>query len=97
MTTAAELAEQATARILADLGGDHRGVVVDSPPGAGKSTLVVRVAAELADAGENVMVIAQFWSATAANSTDSQWFMGCVQNYYFPFGKEVSFPHGFLR
>ncbi len=60
MTNAAELAEQATARILADLGGDHgHGIVVDSPPGAGKSTLVVRVAAELADAGENVMVIAQ--------------------------------------
>ena len=55
----AALAEQATARILADLGGDHRGIVVDSPPGAGKSTLVVRVAAELADTGENVMVIAQ--------------------------------------
>ncbi len=59
MTGAAELAERATARILADLGPAHRGVVVDSPPGAGKSTLVVRVAAELAGAGENVMVIAQ--------------------------------------
>ncbi|MGH3225309.1 MAG: AAA domain-containing protein, partial [Streptosporangiaceae bacterium] len=55
----AELAEQATARILADLGGPHRGVVVDSPPGAGKSTLVVRAAAELADAHETVMLIAQ--------------------------------------
>lgn len=59
MTSAAELAEQATTRIIADLGGTHRGVVVDSPPGAGKSTLVVRVAAELAAAGENVMVVAQ--------------------------------------
>jgi hypothetical protein len=59
MRTAAELAEQATAGILADLGGSQRGVVVDSPPGAGKSTLVVRAAAELADAGETVMVIAQ--------------------------------------
>ncbi len=56
---AAELAEQAAARILADLGGSRRGVVVDSPPGAGKSTLVVRAAAALADAGEPVMVIAQ--------------------------------------
>ena len=55
----AELAEQATARILADLGGPRRGVVVDSPPGAGKSTLVIRAAAELADAGEHVMLIAQ--------------------------------------
>ena len=59
MTAAAELAEQATTRILADLGGDGRGVVVDSPPGAGKSTLVVRASAELADAGEKVMIIAQ--------------------------------------
>ena len=38
----AELAEQATAQIMADLAGGHRGVVVDSPPGAGKSALVVR-------------------------------------------------------
>jgi hypothetical protein len=59
VTTATELAEQATTRILADLGGDARGVVVDSPPGAGKSTLVVRAAAELADAGEKVMIVAQ--------------------------------------
>jgi hypothetical protein len=59
VTTAAELAEQATTRILANLGRDGHGVVVDSPPGAGKSTLVVRAAAELADAGEAVMVVAQ--------------------------------------
>jgi hypothetical protein len=59
MPTTAELAEQATEGILADLGGNQRGVVVDSPPGAGKSTLVVRAAAELTDAGETVMVIAQ--------------------------------------
>ena len=59
MTTAAELAGQATAAILAGLGRARRGVVVDSPPGAGKSTLVVRVAADLAGVGERVMVIAQ--------------------------------------
>jgi hypothetical protein len=59
MSTAAELAEQATASILADLEGSQRGVVVDSPPGAGKSALVVRAAAEFADAGDTVMVIAQ--------------------------------------
>jgi len=59
MTGAAELAEQAAARILLDLGRATRGVVVDSPPGAGKSTLVVRVAADLAEAGERVMVVAQ--------------------------------------
>ena len=45
MTSAAELAEHATTQILADLGSARRGVVVDSPPGAGKSTLVVRAAA----------------------------------------------------
>ncbi|HEY1623223.1 MAG TPA: AAA domain-containing protein, partial [Streptosporangiaceae bacterium] len=63
-TDAAELAGQATERIFADLavtdsaaiGG---GVVVDSPPGAGKSTLVVTAATRLADAGERVIVIAQ--------------------------------------
>nr|WP_237536651.1 AAA domain-containing protein [Streptomyces sp. SID5785] len=41
------------------LDGDARGVVVDSPPGAGKSTLVVRAALELADAGRPLMVVAQ--------------------------------------
>jgi hypothetical protein len=51
--------DEVTAAILADLGRVSRGVVVDSPPGAGKSTLVVRAAAELAGAGESVMVIAQ--------------------------------------
>ncbi|MFF5261621.1 AAA domain-containing protein [Actinomadura viridis] len=45
--------------VLADLGGGHRGVVVDSPPGAGKSTLVVRAAAHLAEAGERLMIVAQ--------------------------------------
>jgi AAA domain len=39
--------------------GGRRGVVVDSPPGAGKSTLVVRAAADLAAAEEPVMVVAQ--------------------------------------
>ena len=46
--------------VLADLAaGDHRGVVVDSPPGAGKSTLVVRAAGELAASGAPLMIIAQ--------------------------------------
>ncbi|MFC5182390.1 AAA family ATPase [Actinomadura harenae] len=45
--------------VLADLARDHRGVVVDSPPGAGKSTLVVRAAAHLARAGERLMIVAQ--------------------------------------
>lgn len=56
----ADLAERATTEILADLGRhDGRGVVVDSPPGAGKSTLVLRAATGLADAKEPVMVVAQ--------------------------------------
>nr|WP_202528998.1 AAA domain-containing protein [Streptomyces sp. SID5770] len=41
------------------LHGTSRGVVVDSPPGAGKSTLVVRAALELAAAGRPLMVVAQ--------------------------------------
>ncbi|MEF9883099.1 AAA domain-containing protein [Streptomyces sp. P9-A4] len=53
-------AGRATAGILADtLHGTARGVVVDSPPGAGKSTLVVRAALELAAAGRPLMVVAQ--------------------------------------
>ena len=61
-----ELADAAVADVLTDLtsmtglAGDHpRGVVVDSPPGAGKSMLVVRAAADLAAAGEPLMVVAQ--------------------------------------
>ncbi|MFF8945363.1 AAA domain-containing protein [Streptomyces sp. NPDC014864] len=53
-------AARATGAILQDtLHGAHRGVVVDSPPGAGKSTLVVRAALELAAAGRPLMVVAQ--------------------------------------
>lgn len=53
-------AASVTERILADtLYGTERGVVVDSPPGAGKSTLVVRAARELVAAGETLMVVAQ--------------------------------------
>src|SRR5271170_6547512 len=51
--------DEVTAQILTDLGTADRGVVVDSPPGAGKSTLVVGAAAVLADGGEQVMIIAQ--------------------------------------
>ena len=57
--TPAELAERAAAEVLGDLDdAANRAVVVDSPPGAGKSTLVVRAAAALA-AREPVMVVAQ--------------------------------------
>ncbi|MCQ9133587.1 AAA domain-containing protein [Streptomyces hilarionis] len=53
-------ATRATDAILRDtLHGTARGVVVDSPPGAGKSTLVVRAALELAGAGRSLMVVAQ--------------------------------------
>lgn len=55
-----EAAARATAAILRDtLHGDRPGVVVDSPPGAGKSTLVVRAARELAAAGRRLMIVAQ--------------------------------------
>ncbi|NEA85345.1 AAA family ATPase [Streptomyces sp. SID7958] len=53
-------ATRATDAILHDtLHGTARGVVVDSPPGAGKSTLVVRAALELTAAGRPLMVVAQ--------------------------------------
>ncbi|MET8198052.1 AAA domain-containing protein [Micromonospora taraxaci] len=53
-------AEQVIAAILADFqSGRHRGVVVDSPPGAGKSTLVVQTAVTLASAGERLIIVAQ--------------------------------------
>ncbi|WP_030806443.1 AAA domain-containing protein [Streptomyces sp. NRRL S-337] len=53
-------AAAATDAILRDtLHGSRRGVVVDSPPGAGKSTLVVRAARELAAAGRPLMIVAQ--------------------------------------
>ena len=59
LSPAAEAARVVDA-VLADLAaGDHRGVVVDSPPGAGKSTLVVRAAQVLAAAGEPLMLVAQ--------------------------------------
>jgi hypothetical protein len=56
----AEEAARVIDAVLTDLSaGDHRGVVVDSPPGAGKSTLVVRAAGVLAATGESLMVVAQ--------------------------------------
>lgn len=54
------LARSVLDTVTADLlSGAHRGVIVDSPPGAGKSTLVVELAKRLADTGEPVMVVAQ--------------------------------------
>jgi hypothetical protein len=58
--TPTQEAERVVAAILHDLrDGPHRGVVVDSPPGAGKSTLVVRAAAELVANHDQVMIVAQ--------------------------------------
>ncbi|APE34041.1 helicase [Nocardia mangyaensis] len=52
--------DQAVAGILADLRDEnHRAIVVDSPPGAGKSTLVVRAARQLAEDDEQRMIVAQ--------------------------------------
>jgi hypothetical protein len=60
MIAAVVEAEQVTREILTDLHSQrHRGVVVDSPPGAGKSTLVVRAAAEIAATGDPLMIVAQ--------------------------------------
>jgi energy-coupling factor transporter ATP-binding protein EcfA2 len=56
---AAASARTVTEAILGDLAKAERGVVVDSPPGAGKSTLVVAAAAILAERGEHVMVVGQ--------------------------------------
>ncbi|MEU8795019.1 AAA domain-containing protein [Streptomyces sp. NPDC048643] len=59
-TTAPAAASAATAAILADLAETrHQAVVVDSPPGAGKSTLVVRAAQELTAGGERPIIVAQ--------------------------------------
>ncbi|GIJ69015.1 AAA family ATPase [Virgisporangium ochraceum] len=53
-------AERVTTEILDDLlARRHLGIVVDSPPGAGKSTLVVRAARTLVATGEPVMIVAQ--------------------------------------
>ena len=59
ITEAAARARAVTEAILGDLARAERGVVVDSPPGAGKSTLVVAAAASLAERGERVMVVGQ--------------------------------------
>ncbi|MGN9778831.1 hypothetical protein ACTMS0_24180 [Micromonospora sp. H33] len=53
-------AERVITAVLADLRSRHHGgVVVDSPPGAGKSTLVVRAAVELAAPGVPLIIVAQ--------------------------------------
>ncbi|MFG3215777.1 AAA domain-containing protein [Streptomyces tendae] len=56
----AELARAAVTGVLDALGvGSDQALVVDSPPGAGKSTLVVRAARTLAAAGERCIIVAQ--------------------------------------
>jgi hypothetical protein len=60
LVSPAEEAATVISAVLSDLSsGRHRGVVVDSPPGAGKSTLVVRAAGEVAATGEPLMIVAQ--------------------------------------
>ena len=52
--------DQVITDVLADMArSGQRGVIVDSPPGAGKTTLVVRAAAELAVGGESCIIVAQ--------------------------------------
>ncbi|MFD5440055.1 AAA family ATPase [Streptomyces tendae] len=58
--TPGERADQAVSGILTGLDtATGRGVVVDSPPGAGKSTLVVRATGHLTSAGHQLMIVAQ--------------------------------------
>ncbi|MFC5724470.1 AAA family ATPase [Streptomyces gamaensis] len=59
-TTPGARADRAVADILSSLDTTTgRGVVVDSPPGAGKSTLVKRAAGHLTAAGHQLMIVAQ--------------------------------------
>ncbi len=52
--------DRVIAAVLASMTGPgQRGIIVDSPPGAGKSTLVVQAAADLAAGGETCIIIAQ--------------------------------------
>ncbi|WCH91215.1 AAA family ATPase [Streptomyces moderatus] len=58
--TPGERADRAVAGILSSLDtAPGRGVVVDSPPGAGKSTLVVKATGHLTSAGHQLMIVAQ--------------------------------------
>ncbi|CAL9292578.1 AAA family ATPase [Streptomyces sp. SudanB52_2052] len=58
--TPGALADRAVAGILSSLDtATGRGVVVDSPPGAGKSTLVKRATGHLTAAGHQLMIVAQ--------------------------------------
>ncbi|MGQ4614598.1 AAA domain-containing protein [Nocardia sp. R7R-8] len=53
-------ADTTVANILTDLADPtHKAIVVDSPPGAGKSTLVVKAARQLAQDGTQRMIVAQ--------------------------------------
>ncbi|GAA0991781.1 AAA family ATPase [Acrocarpospora macrocephala] len=58
--TPQDRARATTAEILTDYtSGAHRGLVVDSPPGAGKTTLVVSATIELVKADQRLMIVAQ--------------------------------------
>ncbi|KAF0842565.1 AAA domain-containing protein [Nocardia caishijiensis] len=58
--SAAHAADTTVSNILTDLAdASHKAIVVDSPPGAGKSTLVVKAAGQLARDGTQRMIVAQ--------------------------------------
>ncbi len=63
LQTPGEKADAAVGAILAGVDelatNSSRGLVVDSPPGAGKSTLVVKAAGHLVALGREVMIVAQ--------------------------------------
>ncbi|MDX3593796.1 AAA family ATPase [Streptomyces sp. ID03-2B] len=59
-TSPGALADRAVADVLSGLDSTTgRGIVVDSPPGAGKSTLVKRATGHLTSDGHQVMIVAQ--------------------------------------
>src|SRR5262249_20633046 len=62
--------DRVIAAVLADMSKPgQRGIIVDSPPGAGKTTLVTRAATELAASGGNCIIVAQTNNQVAALTT----------------------------
>jgi hypothetical protein len=74
---------QVIAAVLDDISKPgHRGVIVDSPPGAGKTTLVVRAATELASGGESCIIVAQ-----TNNQVDDLTVLLSSQDHSLPLGR----------
>lgn len=59
MSDPATLHDAALAEVWTRLQGTDRAIVVDSPPGAGKSTLVRQITRQLVSAGEHVPIVVQ--------------------------------------